>query len=101
MLHKDVELILTSLTENHLANEGVGVRDGEEAFDYRYRQGPFKLGLEGHSIVALIDLKLPKINRLAVLERLKADADIQSVQVVMRRVGGWKNFSFFYWKIAL
>ena len=34
----DVELILTSLAENHLGNEVVVVRDGEEALDYLYRR---------------------------------------------------------------
>ncbi len=80
---KDVELTLTSLAESHLANEVVVVRDGEEALNYLYRRGAFKLRLEGYPIVVLLDLKLPKINGLEVLERLKADADLQSVPVVI------------------
>ena len=39
----DVELILNSLSENHLANEVVVVRDGEEALNYLYRRGIFKM----------------------------------------------------------
>jgi CheY-like chemotaxis protein len=36
----DVELTLSALTENHLTNEIVVVRDGAEALDYLYRRGP-------------------------------------------------------------
>lgn len=43
----DVELILNSLSENHLANEVVVVRDGEEALNYLYRRGIFKMRMEG------------------------------------------------------
>jgi len=56
----DVELTLAALAENHLANEVVVVRDGEEALDYLYRRGIFKLRMEGNPVVVLLDLKLPK-----------------------------------------
>src|SRR5207248_2216005 len=51
----DVELTLTALAENHLANEVVVARDGEEALDYLYRRGIFKLRSEGHPAVVLLD----------------------------------------------
>ncbi|HJT17120.1 MAG TPA: response regulator, partial [Thermoanaerobaculia bacterium] len=52
----DVELTLAALEENHLANEVVVARDGEEALDYLYRRGIFKLRSSGHPAVVLLDL---------------------------------------------
>jgi CheY-like chemotaxis protein len=79
----DVELILTSLSENHLSNEVVVVRDGEEALDYLYRRGVFKLRKEGDPIVVLLDLKLPKVDGLEVLAQLKADPILRIIPVVV------------------
>lgn len=79
----DVELILTALAENHLANEVIVVRDGEEALDYLYRRGVFKLRVEGNPIVVLLDLKLPKVDGLEVLAKIKADPGLQSIPVVV------------------
>ncbi len=79
----DVELILTALSENHLANEVVVVRDGEEALDYMYRRGAFKLRVKGEPIVVFLDLKLPKVDGLEVLAHLKADPVLRSVPIVV------------------
>lgn len=79
----DVELTLAALEENHLANEVVVARDGEEALDYLYRRGIFKLRSSGHPAVVLLDLKLPKIDGLEVLKRIKSDETLRSVPVVM------------------
>jgi CheY-like chemotaxis protein len=79
----DVELTLAALAENHLANEVVVVRDGAEALDYLHRRGIFKLRAKGNPAVVLLDLKLPKVDGLEVLEQLKKDADMQAIPVVM------------------
>jgi len=79
----DVELTLAALAENHLANEVVVVRDGAEALDYLHRRGIFKLRAKGNPAVVLLDLKLPKVDGLEVLEQLKRDAEMQSIPVVM------------------
>lgn len=79
----DVELVLTALAENRLANEVVVVRDGEEALDYIYRRGIFRLRMEGNPVVVLLDLKLPKIDGLEVLAQLKSDPDLKVVPVVI------------------
>lgn len=79
----DVELILTSLAENHLGNEVVVVRDGEEALDYLYRRGLYRLRREGHPVVVLLDLKLPKVDGIEVLMQLKADPGLRIVPVVV------------------
>jgi CheY-like chemotaxis protein len=79
----DVELILTALSENCLANEVVVVRDGEEALNYLYRKGVFKLRMEGNPVVVLLDLKLPKVDGLEVLAQIKSDPELRAVPVVV------------------
>lgn len=79
----DIELILNALTDNHLANEVVVTRDGEEALDYLYRRGIFKMRQEGHPIVVLLDLKLPRINGLEILAQLKSDPEFRMIPIVV------------------
>lgn len=79
----DIELTLDALTEHHLANEVVVVRDGEEALDYLHRRGIYRLRALGHPVVVLLDVKLPKVDGLEVLERIKRDEALKVVPVVM------------------
>jgi CheY-like chemotaxis protein len=79
----DVELTLSALTESRVANEVVVARDGEEALDYLYRRGAYTTREEGAPIVVLLDLKLPKVDGMEVLERTKADPDLQTIPVVV------------------
>ncbi len=79
----DIELTLSALEENHLANEVVVARDGEEALDYLYRRGVWRLRTEGNPAVILLDLKLPKIDGLEVLARIRKDPSLHVIPVVM------------------
>jgi CheY-like chemotaxis protein len=79
----DVQLTLTALARSHLANEVVVVRDGAEALDYLHRTGAFAHRTAGNPAVVLLDLKLPKIDGLEVLEQIKQNASLQSIPVVM------------------
>jgi CheY-like chemotaxis protein len=79
----DIELTLAALAENHLANEVVVARDGAEALDYLYRRGIFKLRAEGNPAVVLLDLKLPKVDGLQVLQQVKQDEGLRQIPVVM------------------
>lgn len=79
----DVELILASLDENHVANEVVVAKDGEQALDYLYRRGAFADRPEGHPMVVLLDLKLPKVDGLDVLQQIKSDPLLKALPVVM------------------
>jgi CheY-like chemotaxis protein len=79
----DIELILSALEENHLANEVIVARDGEEAMDYLCRRGVWRLRAEGNPAVVLLDLKLPKIDGLEVLAKIKKDANLHLIPVVM------------------
>jgi CheY-like chemotaxis protein len=79
----DIELTLVALEENNLANEVIVVRDGAEALDYLYKRGIFKLRSSGPPAVVLLDLKLPKVDGLEVLQQVKSDPELRSVPIVM------------------
>jgi CheY-like chemotaxis protein len=79
----DVELTLTALTENHLTNKIVVVRDGAEALDYLLQRGAYASREAGNPAVILLDLKLPKVDGLEVLKRVKSDPDLKTIPVVM------------------
>src|ERR1700704_5715389 len=80
---KDVELTLTALEEYHLANEVVVTRDGEEALDYLYRRGTFTARSNDNPAVLLLDLKLPKVDGLEVLQQIKSDEKLKMIPVVV------------------
>jgi CheY-like chemotaxis protein len=79
----DVELTLSALDEHNLANEVVVARDGEEALDYLYRRGEFKMREPGSPTVVLLDLKMPKVDGLEVLRQIKSDPALKAVPVVV------------------
>ncbi len=80
---KDLELTLLALERSNLANEVVTVRDGKEAIDYLFRTGIYASRPQGNPAVVLLDLKLPKVDGIEVLERVKADESLRAVPVVM------------------
>src|SRR5260370_6344654 len=80
---KDVELTLTALEEYNLANEVVVARDGEEALDYLYCRGNFASRASDNPAVLLLDLKLPKVNGLEVLQQIKSDGKLKMIPVVV------------------
>jgi CheY-like chemotaxis protein len=80
---KDLELTLLALARSNLANEVVTVRDGEECLDYLFYRGAFAGRPKGNPAVVLLDLKLPKVDGLQVLEEVKRDAALRGVPVVM------------------
>jgi two-component system response regulator len=80
----DVDLTLIAFKESHVANEVTVVRDGEEALDYLFMTGRHA-GREPRTMpsVILLDLKLPKVDGLEVLERLRADDRTRRIPVVI------------------
>jgi DNA-binding response OmpR family regulator len=80
---KDVELTLTALEEYNLANEVSVTRDGEQALDYLYCRGEYKMRSNGNPAVMLLDLKLPKVDGLEVLKQIKSDRELRMIPVVV------------------
>jgi CheY-like chemotaxis protein len=80
---KDIELTLAALEQSQLANEVVVVRDGAEALDFLYRRGRYESRNTGDPAVVLLDLKLPKVDGLEVLEKVKSDPKLRHTPVVM------------------
>src|SRR6202008_555943 len=76
---KDVELTLTALDEYKLANEVVVARNGEEALDYLYGRGPFAARSTDNPAVMLLDLKLPKVDGLEVLQQVRSDERLKLI----------------------
>jgi two-component system, response regulator len=80
----DLELALHALKKNNLANRIQVVRDGQEALDFIFGQGAF-MGrlLQNGPRVVLLDLKLPKVDGLEVLRRMKADDRTRNIPIVI------------------
>ena len=80
---KDLELALAALEDSNLANEVAVARDGAEALDYLRRQGAFAARQDTLPVVVLLDLKLPKLNGLEVLARIRSDIALKQLPVVV------------------
>lgn len=80
----DEELTLLSLRKNNLAHEIIVVRDGVEAIEYLFGNGQYA-GRDVSRVptVILLDLKLPKLDGLGVLKRLRTDERTRTLPVVV------------------
>ncbi len=80
----DEELTLRALRQNNIMNQVNVARDGAEAIDYLFCQGAYKARdpLQKPAIV-MLDLKLPKIDGLEVLRRIRADERTRLMPVVI------------------
>ena len=82
--HDDIELTLRALRKNNIANKVVVARDGVEALDYLFGTGAYAgRDIDGQPQVVLLDLKLPRMDGLEVLKRIRADARTKLVPVVI------------------
>lgn len=81
---QDEMLILRALRKANVANHIDVARDGQQALDYLFREGEFA-GREGAGLptVVLLDIGLPRLNGLEVLERLRADPRTELLPVVI------------------
>lgn len=80
---QDVEMTLAALAQFHLVNEVDVVSDGAEALDYLYRRGRFETRDSVNPVVVLLDLKMPRVDGLEVLQTVKSDPGLRHVPVVM------------------
>lgn len=80
----DAELTIRALKKNNLANELTHVRDGAEALDFIFAQGRyFDRKMDDIPNVIILDLKMPKVNGIEVLRRIKSDERTKKIPVVM------------------
>ncbi len=81
---EDLELTLRALRKSNLANRIQVARDGAEALDYIFCTGPYAARkIENSPKVVLLDLKLPKVDGLEVLEKIKSDPRTKTIPVVV------------------
>lgn len=80
----DVELTLRALQKQNLSNKVFVVKDGAEALDFMFATGAYsQRKIDKRPRVVLLDLKLPKVDGIEVLRRIKADSRTNHVPVVM------------------
>lgn len=79
----DAELTLRALKKKNLVNKVHWVEDGEAALDYIFYGGEYASRAAGSPRLVLLDLKLPKVDGIEVLRRMKADGATRNIPVVM------------------
>jgi len=80
----DVDLTLHSLRAENLANRVFVVRDGEEALEFLFCTGPYaERSFDYPPKLVLLDLKLPKVDGMQVLKRVKSDERTRTIPVVL------------------
>ena len=79
----DAEMTMRTLRKRGIANHLVWVRDGVEALDYLFCENEFEGRNSGDPKMVLLDLKMPRMDGLQVLERIKKDPRTQRIPVVM------------------
>lgn len=80
---QDVELTLEALSENNLANNVIVVKDGVEAMEYLRYEGEYKLRHKGDPAVLLLDIKMPRMDGIEVLQSIRSDKKLKNLPVVM------------------
>lgn len=75
---------MRALSKNNLANNLVHVKDGQEALDWLFGEGEYAgRDTSNHPKVVLLDLKLPKVDGVEVLRKIRADARTRLLPVVV------------------
>ncbi len=80
---QDVELTLEALSTHNLANNVIAVGDGVEAIEYLTYKGKYESRIKGNPSVILLDIKMPRMDGIEVLEYIRADEKLKMIPVVM------------------
>lgn len=81
---QDIEIARRAFAKGRVKNELVVVRDGQEALDYLYRQGKYKDPASSpRPGMILLDLNLPKVGGMEVLQQIKKDEALKSIPVIV------------------
>ncbi len=80
---KDVELTIEALAEHNLANNVTVVKDGVEALEYLRCEGQYQGRSTGLPALLLLDIKMPRMDGIEVLEAIRGDARLKMLPVVM------------------
>ena len=80
---KDAELALAALVKYNSASRVEFVRDGEEALDFLHYQGKFKTRSSGPPAVVVIDLKMPKMDGLELVRRIRSEKQFRLIPIVV------------------
>lgn len=80
----DAEMTIDALKKNGLANKLLHVKDGAAALDFIFAEGEYAgRNTEYQPKVILLDLKMPKVNGIEVLQRIRTDENTKNIPVVM------------------
>ncbi len=79
----DVELTLAALEEQNLANRVIVMNDGVEAMEYLLYQGEHKNRVKENPAVMLLDIKMPRMDGIEVLQQIKSNPELKTIPVVM------------------
>lgn len=80
---QDVELTIEALSEQNLANKVIVVNDGVEAMEYLQYDGRFQNRNQGQPAVVLLDIKIPRMDGIEVLQAIRNDEKLKHLPVVM------------------
>lgn len=80
---QDVELTIEALSESNLANNVVSAGDGVQAMEYLRCEGAYKGRMRGNPGVILLDIKMPRMDGIEVLEAIRKDENLKHIPVVM------------------
>jgi two-component system, response regulator len=79
----DAELTVRALRQGNLVDVIQRVRDGLEALEYVFRQGPFEHRTGGLPTLILLDLRMPRVDGIEMLQTLRSDKLTESIPVII------------------